>query len=149
LTLYLDTEFNGHNGEIISLAIVCAEGDDEFYGELSLPHYIEPWVAENVVPHLDGVTDTLDQFRGRLRNFLEQHAGDVIIADWPGDFSRLMQLMCGPDYERHWIVPLTMQLAVSGELKPEKPHHALSDARALMEWDQARHTVSASQFVDM
>ena len=45
--------------------------------------------------------------------------------------------MSGPDYERSWMVPCDMRLVVSGDVKPERPHNALSDARALMYWHAA------------
>jgi hypothetical protein len=32
MTLYLDTEFNGHGGQLISLALVTDRASDEFYG---------------------------------------------------------------------------------------------------------------------
>lgn len=136
MTLYLDTEFNGHGGELISIAIVSSKGG-EFYGERHLSASIHPWVAEHVVPHLHGTPDDDDVLRLRLKHFLEAHPSEGIVADWPDDFALLMRLMSGPDYSQSWMVPLAMLLLVSGEIKPEVPHNALSDARALMAWHLA------------
>ena len=134
MTLFLDTEFNGHGGELISLALVSDKSPDHFYGVLPLPERIHPWVAEHVVPLLDQPPEPPAEFRVRLKFFLERHSGQEIVADWPEDFALLMRVMSGPDYERSWMVPCDMRLIVSGDVKPERPHNALSDACALMCW---------------
>jgi hypothetical protein len=137
MTLYLDTEFNGHGGELISLAIVSDKHTNHFYGVLPLPKLIHPWVAEHVIPMLDQQPEPADEFRMRLKLFLEKHSGEEIIADWPDDFALLLRVMSGPDYERSWMVPCDMRLIVSGDVRPAMPHNALSDALALMYWHVA------------
>lgn len=134
MTLYLDTEFNGHGGELISLALVSHRGG-HFYGAVKYSTKTHPWVEENVIPHLEIIAEPRDEFRARLRAFMEKHAGEVIIADWPDDFAHLMREMSGASYEESWMMKCTMCLIVSGEIKPKLPHNALSDAVALMEWD--------------
>jgi hypothetical protein len=134
LTLYLDTEFNGHGGELISLALVSDKHVNHFYGVLPLPERLSPWVAEHVIPLLGQEPEPADEFRMRLHHFLEKHAGEDIVADWPDDFALLMRVMSGPDYEQSWMVPCDMRLISSGDVQPELPHNALSDARALMHW---------------
>ena len=47
---FLDTEFNGFGGELISLALVPEHGHDEYYAVLPLPDELHPWVERNVVP---------------------------------------------------------------------------------------------------
>ena len=134
MTLYLDTEFNGHGGELMSLAIVSDKHVNHFYGVLPLPERLHPWVSAHVVPLLDQEPEPHDVFRMRLKHFLEKHAGEEIVADWPDDFALLLRVMSGPDYEHSFMVPCDMRLIVSGEVKPERPHNALSDAMALMHW---------------
>ena len=134
MTLYLDTEFNGHGGELISLALVSDKGPHHFYGVRPLPEQIAPWVADHVIPLLDQESEPDDQFRLRLHVFLERYADEGIVADWPDDFALLMRVMSGPDYERSWMVECDMRLIKSGEFTPEKPHNAMSDALALMRW---------------
>jgi len=134
LTLYLDTEFNGHGGELISLALVSDNHGNYFYGVLPLPERIEPWVAEHVIPLLDKEPEPANEFRMRLKLFLEKYAGEEIVADWPDDFALLLRVMSGPDYEHSWMVPCDMRLIVSGDVRPYQPHNALSDAQALMFW---------------
>lgn len=134
MTLYLDTEFNGHGGQLISLALVSDKSPDEFYGVLPFIDAVHPWVAEHVVPVLDREFDMPDEFRMRLRFFLGKHSDEDIVADWPGDFAHLMSAMSGGSYEKSWMLPCTMRLIESGDVKPDRPHNALSDARALMHW---------------
>jgi len=133
--LYLDTEFNGHGGELISLAL-AAPDDKHWYGELPLPHGIDPWVAEHVIPHTGAKVMLPDLFRASLSEYLRTRSGATIYADWPDDFAHLMRLMSGPEYAQSFMIPCTMRLIVTpdGEPKPAIPHHALSDAVALMNW---------------
>lgn len=136
MTLYLDTEFNGHTGRLISIALASSIDNSHFYEVLVIhsQRYIEPWVRENVLPVLNQKPEPVETVRARLHAFLHRHQGEPIIADWPGDFAHLMGLMCGPSYEQSYTVPLIMQLIISGPLNPEIPHNALSDAKALMKW---------------
>ena len=48
LRYFLDTEFNGFGGELLSLALVPDEGDREFYVVLPLPDTLDPWVERHV-----------------------------------------------------------------------------------------------------
>lgn len=134
MTLYLDTEFNGHGGQLISLALVTDRASDEFYGVLPLPEKVHPWVAANVIPILDKAPEEPAVFRMRLKFFLEKFSGQEIVADWPDDFCHLMAAMLGDSYADSWIIPMDLRLIVSGDVRPEQPHNALSDARALMHW---------------
>lgn len=134
MTLYLDTEFNGHGGQLISLALVSDKGPHQWYGVLPLPDVVHPWVAEHVIPFLNREPEPANEFRLRLRMFLERYGDEGVVADWPDDFVHLMQAMSGPSYEQSYMIPLDMRLVVSGETRPEVPHNALSDAEALMRW---------------
>lgn len=143
MALYLDTEFNGHGGGLISLALISSKTGREFYGVVPLPRPVHPWVRENVVPVLGRDPEPRGEFRGRLHVFMALHAGEEIIADWPDDFALLMREMSGPEYEKSWMVECCMRLVASGELSPNTPHNALSDARALMRWHLAQPVAAA------
>ena len=52
---FLDTEFNGFGGALISLALVPEHGDQEYYATLPLPEPVHPWVERHVVPYLGSV----------------------------------------------------------------------------------------------
>jgi len=137
MKLYLDTEFNGHGGELISLALASTSGK-HFYGELPVPDRVEPWVESNVVPILKNRAEPLLQFRMRLREYLKAREGCKIYADWPADFQYLMDLMCGVEFQDSWMITCQMILLRDTDPKPKLPHNALSDAIALMEWHRER-----------
>ena len=141
MNLYLDTEFDGHGGPLISLAIAGDDGKT-WYGIFNA-HCGTDWVAENVAPKLYAEQPTIsgdaNALINSLCNFLSQRAGCTIWADWPADFEHLMRLMAGRTYADSFAVPCTMQLIDTppGGPKPEHPHNALSDALALMRWHQS------------
>lgn len=145
MKLYLDTEFNGHGGSLLSLAICRPDANDTWYGVWMVSSdTIVPWVAEHVVPHLDAYHPERgpdDFLRASLHGYLKYiDDGDMhVYADWPADFEHFTRLLCGPSYDKSLYLPCTMHMLVTppGEPKPEMPHNALSDAMALMKWHQS------------
>lgn len=131
MTLFLDCEFNGFGGDLISLALVPHEGA-EFYGVRKLPKKIHPWVKENVIPRLGQQPETDSDLRKRLAAYLRAHEGETVVADWPLDFAHFCAFVCDGDrlYGPH---SLAMRLVPQEPLSSEVPHNALSDARALKE----------------
>ena len=55
---FLDTEYNGIGGELISLALVPDDGD-EFYLTLKTTDPLLEWVERHVLPYLDSVPEQL------------------------------------------------------------------------------------------
>lgn len=145
MKLYLDTEFNGHGGQLLSLAIARPDANDTWYGVWRVAREsIQPWVAEHVVPNLDEMNPehgTDDELRVSLHEYLRYiDDGDMhVYADWPADFEHFTRLLCGPSYDQSLYLPFTMHMLVTppGEPKPKLPHNALSDAIALCEWHQS------------
>jgi hypothetical protein len=154
VNLYLDTEFDGHGGDLLSLALAGEDGK-HWYGvwESGVSDvYRDPWVRENVLPRLGDISPGYGRgclttvmmrqpdkvMRVSLKEYLLSRSGCAIWADWPDDFAHLTRLMSGPTYAESFMIPCTMQLIVTppGEPKPEIPHNALSDAIALMKWHQ-------------
>lgn len=135
--LFLDTEFNAHGGQLISLALVSDRHEHEFYAVLPLPSDVHPWVAQHVVPILDRDPEPEPVVRLRLKTYLLRHCDDVV-ADWPEDFKHLLDLITMPGGMRV-NVDFSMHLVSGIDAKPDVPHNALSDARALREaWKAAR-----------
>jgi hypothetical protein len=134
----LDSEFDGHGGDLVSLALAAEDGA-HWYGVFETV-VMDGWVQEHVEPHLYTMKPTIqgdeDVLRFSLKEYLLSRSGCTIYADWPADFEHLMRLMCGGHYGESFMIPCTMQLIVTppGEPKPEIPHNALSDAIALMKW---------------
>lgn len=141
MDIFLDTEFDGHGGDLISLALAGSDGN-HWYGIFET-WCEDEWVAENVVPKLYAMPATISGDHSLLRFSLKKHLkareGCTIWADWPADFEYLTHLMCGGSYAESFMIPCTMQLIVTppGEPRPEVPHNALSDAIALMRWHQS------------
>lgn len=138
---FLDTEFNGFGGALISLALVPEEGE-EFYAVLECPAPLDPWVERNVIPYLDHVPYGLrsdrmsrNQAAEAIAAYLEPDLEPDIVADWPDDIAYLCQLLLvGPGL----MVPVPKisfrLLTLPGFSTAENsavPHNALHDARAL------------------
>ena len=141
LRYFLDTEYNGWGGALLSLALVADSGE-EFYVVLDHDGPLEPWVERNVVPFLDSVPESLRTSRlpraaaaEALGFFLAGDSDPLIIADWPEDIAHLASLLVtGPGL----MVPLKslrLQLVAlagfSTAANSVVPHNALHDARAL------------------
>ena len=133
MSLYLDTEFNGFGGSLISLALVSDIDGASFYGILPLPSKVHPWVQEHVLPFLGGDSEPDHVFDSKLYRFLKAREDEVIHADWPADFVYLLDRLYADNGFMQDIFPC-MQLIKSGKVYPAIPHNALSDAIALMEW---------------
>lgn len=151
---FLDTEFNGFGGELISLALVREDGKSLYliYPELK---WYDFWVQENVLPILRnvpfvgvGMTPRLSvndvhkleykwQGHSLIQAFLHGDPNPVIVTDWPDDIRYFCQaIITGPgsminipqlsfDMVRVDAYPTTLEGAVQ--------HNAWWDAMALRE----------------
>lgn len=140
MKLFLDTEFNGFGGELISLALAAEDGR-EWYEVAKVPSHPHPWVKEHVLPYLaiDGHRGNpieLSDFQDSFAAFIKQYPNCEVIADWPSDLEHFCRMMTYAGRAGGWRIPVncTMRLINSGDTKPEIPHNALSDARALRDW---------------
>lgn len=142
---FLDTEFNGFGGELMSLALVPEHGDQEFYALLPLPDRLHPWVERNVVPYLRSVPPGLDggpmsrlQAANEVAAYLAQDDEPLILADWPDDFAHFCSLLVTGEGEMAPVGTLRFELVRSPGFSTAAisavPHNALHDARALREF---------------
>ena len=134
--LFLDTEFNGFGGKLISMALVP---DDpilpEFYKELEMNDQLEPWVRDNVVPHLIMVPASFSKFQIELADYLWKMGEVTIIADWPDDIRYFCEsLITGPGMMLSFINNLKFELDFGIEYESLVPHNALHDARAIRDF---------------
>lgn len=132
--LFLDCEFDGFDGELISMAMVSSSGN-EFY-EVLHTKPTNKWVIDNVMPKLGQSSINDIEFSKRLHEFLKKHTGQIIVADSPADFKHLLtwlEWIEGDKYQ-YLNLEIKMQFTPSGAYTPENPHNALSDAKALMKW---------------
>jgi len=138
---FLDTEFNGFAGALLSLALVPEEGE-EFYATLQCTDPIDPWVERHVIPYLDHVPDAFQGPRltrldaaTMLTHYLAHDAAPLLVADWPEDIAQFsMLLLTGPGTMVP-VPPLSFELLTlpgfSTAANSAVPHNALHDARSL------------------
>lgn len=97
---FLDTEFDGFGGDLISLALVREDGSSiSLVVGASGPK--TPWVSENVIPILfaDRVSAKcqLIDLPYQIQDFLAGDAAPFIIADWPDDIAYFCKaIITGP-----------------------------------------------------
>lgn len=138
---FLDTEYNGWGGALISLALVPDNGE-ELYLTLRLDDPVEPWVERNVLPFLDAVPTEFQSMRlsradavAALSYYLAHDTDPLIVADWPEDIAQFAMLLVTGNGTMAAVPPLRFELlslvGFSTAANSVVPHNALHDARAL------------------
>ena len=138
---FLDTEYNGIGGALLSLALVSDDGE-EFYLTLRTSDALVDWVERNVSPYLDTVPEQLscprlsrEDAAHALERYLRHDEEPLIIADWPEDIAQFCNLMITGPGNMIDVRRVTFQLApmnnFSTAANSRVPHNALHDARAL------------------
>lgn len=138
MKFFIDTEFNGFGGKLLSIAIVPEHKNiAEFYCEILMTDQLEPWVKENVVPHMFQSPVTYREFQFALSRYLLNIEQDeiVIVADWPDDIRYFCEaLITGPG--DRIIMPMHIKFELDLNIKYTSliPHNALHDARAIRDY---------------
>lgn len=127
--LFLDVEFNGTHGALVSAALVSAQGD-EWYEVLDTSDIeLVPWVRENVVPNLARAPITIEAFEASLGKFLAQFGFVEFIYNAHADKRYLDGMLDG-------LLNVPLHRCVrDGKLSASHavvPHNALHDARAIV-----------------
>ena len=85
---FLDTEFDGVGGRLISLALVPEDGGEEFYAVIAGTAEV-PWVQRHVMPYLDMVPEPLKaphmsraEVAEEVARWLAHDDRIEIVADW-------------------------------------------------------------------
>ena len=139
---FLDTEYNGFGGALLSLALVPEDASEEFYVTLAHDGPIEPWVERNVMPFLDMVPERLKSPRlsrpaaaDALALWLQHDPEPRIVADWPEDLAHFAALLVVGPGRMPTVPPFTLAFQplanFSTAANSRVPHNALHDARAL------------------
>jgi len=98
---YIDCEFDGHNGPLLSIALVAEGGAGIHIRTNEQPR--DPWVIENVAPHFRShnawrsAVLLTEEVGGRLRQFIGGDTKPVIVADSPVDIARFCQAISTAD----------------------------------------------------
>ena len=141
LRYFLDTEYNGWGGALISLALVPDFGE-ELYLVVDSGVPIEAWVERHVMPYLDAVPEGMKSPRmsrvdaaGYVAHYLSHDPEPLIVADWPEDFALLSALLVTGPAMKADVPALTFRYlplpGFSTAAHSAVPHNALHDARAL------------------
>ena len=140
MRLFLDTEFNGFGGKLISMALVPDRDSlPEFYKELEIKEQLEPWVRDNVVPHLVLPPVSYSVFQNALADYLWRVGECTIVADWPDDIRYFCEsLITGPGMMLSMVPNLKFELDFGIEYDSAVPHNALHDARAIRDFYMRR-----------
>lgn len=130
---FLDCEFNGFDGPLISIALVPElEGHGDFYAVLPC-HRPLRWVAEHVMPKLGAAAQSRAEVVAGLAAYLAADAEPVLVADWPEDIAHAAALLV---FQGRRMVPnvrfdLINLPGFETARQSALPHNALADARAL------------------
>lgn len=151
MRFYLDTEFNGHRGELISLALVSepmqipmAQPGQvqhiEFYQARHIKSTPNDWVREHVIPVLRTPLLPPARFKQHFHDFIVKYPHCEVICDWHADAEYFCSLLDGHDYGSSLDLPCVVRIIKTpseGGPVSATPHNALEDARALCEWYEA------------
>ncbi|GAA4029447.1 hypothetical protein GCM10022281_05780 [Sphingomonas rosea] len=139
---FLDCEFDGFGGALLSLALVPDDDSEEFYAILEHERPCVDWVERHVIPYLDTVPQALraepqppaDVAR-ELSRWLSPFEDVEIVADWPDDIAYFCKALLTGNGQMVTVPPLTFRLlnlaGFSTARNSAVPHNALHDARAL------------------
>ena len=138
---FLDTEYNGFGGALLSLALVPDDGE-ELYVTLQSSEQPVDWVERHVIPYLDMVPEGLACPRLSradaalaLWRYLQGDDQAFIVADWPEDIAQFCYLLItGPGQMvdlRGLRFDLLSLAGFSTAANSAVPHNALHDARSL------------------
>ncbi|WP_265587755.1 hypothetical protein [Sphingomicrobium arenosum] len=140
---FLDTEYDGFGGRLLSLALVPEEeGDEEFYAIIAPAEATSEWVQRHVIPYLNHVPEALREApmlpadaAQALGHYLAHDEAPEICADWPEDLAHLARLLVTGPGVMVRVPPFTLRLldmtGFSTAANSKVPHNALHDARAL------------------
>lgn len=141
MNYYLDTEFDGFGGPLLSLALVREDGASLYlvYQDHAAQ---QPWVRENVVPILRAVPSPVSvvncRHRGgayRIAEFLHGDPDPHINTDWPDDVRYFCQAIITAPGQMVAIQHLSFEIhrvdAYPTSLEGAIQHNAWWDAMAL------------------
>ncbi len=135
---YIDCEFDGYRGPLLSMALVRDDGESRYWVAPPVTPITDPWVYENVVPIIYNCpakpwpNEALSEM---IQTFLDGDRNPVIIADWPDDIRYFCEaIITGPGEMIH-VPGLTFEMhrvdAYPTTLEGAVQHNAWWDAMAL------------------
>lgn len=130
MKLWIDCEFNGFRGDLISMALIDENG--RFWYEVLPCDSPCAWVGENVMTVLCKAPTSLAAMQSSLQEFLNPYQAIHLVADWPEDLMHFCRVLITGPGQRIDTPPTTMEIRRDlSSLQSEVPHNALADAVAL------------------
>lgn len=135
---FVDVEFNGFGGGLVSIAAVPEHEIASPFYEAALCNVPTLWVAKNVLPVLQTRPIDLGEVKRQFSNYIHSDREAVIIADWPEDIAHAANLLTDGNGKR--LAPGTVMFELlsasdfSSETHSKVPHNAYYDALALRDW---------------
>lgn len=136
MLVFIDTEYNDHRGELISMGLVTMD-NREWYEVLPCTNP-SPWVAEHVMPVLKKEPlSSLSELSKSLELWfktLPRFESIEIIADWPADIEHFCNVLITEPGKRINTPNLYFRVIRDlGRTSEESliPHNALEDAKSL------------------
>lgn len=130
---FLDCEFNGFDGPLISIALVPElESRGDFYAVLPC-HRPLRWVADHVMPKLGASPQSRGDVVAALAAYLAADTEPMLVADWPEDIAHAAALLVhqGRRMVPHVRFDLINLPGFDTATMSRLPHNALADAHAL------------------
>lgn len=143
---FIDCEFDGFKGPLLSMAIVAEDGR-EFYWRPTTLIARDPWVTKNVLPVMDTpvptVTGPLYVLQNEIRGMFYLKNGELfdgaptLVADWPRDIYHFLEVIDLGTGEALKLPNITAKIIRTDPYDgvPESEqlfrHNALADARQL------------------
>lgn len=135
---FVDAEFNGYGGELISLAAVPeTNGSPHFYQAIGCQKPIL-WVRTHIIPVLQVAPRSKGEVAHNFAHYLEPDPAPVLISDCPESLAHAVLMLTDGRGGR------LLQARVRTELLPasdfsavahsETPYNAYRDAIALKDW---------------
>ncbi len=132
---FLDAEFDGFGGSLISLALAPEDANARPFYEALDCQATNDWAITHVLPVLRTARISRQEMTIKLADYLRDDAELIAIADWPEDIAHLaMLLVTGPGFRTPtptFVFELLDMPLFHAETLSQTPHNALSDAFAL------------------
>ena len=132
---FLDTEFNGFGGALISLALVPEDLAIPAFYAATICADPTDWVRAHVLPYLEIDPVAPEELGRRLATYLRNDDTALLVADWPEDIALAARALIAAPGRRYPIAHLRFELCdifgFDSGTASAVPHNAYHDAVAL------------------
>jgi hypothetical protein len=136
MRIFVDCEFNGFGGDLLSMALVPEDaslGIDPWYEVIHQRQAFcwNGWVYDNVFSVFGKDAISKDEFRASFLKYIQQFDNPTICADWYTDLVHFFSMFAGRSHTESVGFACKAELVLIENYHSETPHNALSDALAI------------------